>query len=381
MRITIIGPVFPYRGGIAHHTTLLARSIEESGHDVQLISFRRQYPTLLYPGQSDKDPSSNPLEVRALFSLDPFYPWTWTISISNIVSFSPEAVIIPWWTTFWSPAFWFLAYSLRKRNIIVIFLIHNVVPHESKPWDKWLSCQVLRYGNSFVVQSLHEQKQLVKLLPGRRLFICPHPVYDFFSRSAITKAKARKLLGVDADKLILLFFGIVRPYKGLKILVESVANLIAAGTDLHLLVAGEFWEDKTPYLRQIHKLGLDKVITIDDRYIPNEEVATSFTAADIFIAPYISGTQSGAVNIALGFGLPIVASDKAFGGFFVERPNIRVVSQLDKDNLTAALKNLIANMKVFPRPASDQSTKSWKRLVDVIEEAVHKDSQNKTTRA
>jgi hypothetical protein len=140
MRLSIIGPVYPYRSGIAHFTAELARTLEERGHQIQVISFRRQYPAWLFPGISDRDPSQMPLQFPADFRLDPFLPWTWKATASLVAQFSPQAVIIPWWTTYWAPSFW-VSNSLRQ-DLPVYFLVPAL--HEAKPWDAWLTRMVLR---------------------------------------------------------------------------------------------------------------------------------------------------------------------------------------------------------------------------------------------
>ncbi|TLM99460.1 hypothetical protein FDZ73_21815 [bacterium] len=143
MKIVLVGPVYPYRGGIAHYTTMLAKTLQDAGHDVKVISFKRQYPKWLYPGQSDRDPSGEPLTVPASYPLDPLYPWTWTRTVSSICRDKPDMVLFQWWTTFWAPAFAVVAAMLKRRRIRVGFLIHNVIPHEARPWDKILAKMAL----------------------------------------------------------------------------------------------------------------------------------------------------------------------------------------------------------------------------------------------
>jgi glycosyltransferase involved in cell wall biosynthesis len=129
VRLSIVGPVYPYRGGIAHYTMHLARKLIACGHEIQVISFYRQYPAWLYPGESDKDPSDNPMIVPAEYLLAPLLPWTWVKAARRIREFEPDIVVIQWWTTFWAPAFWLLAKWLRNRGLQVIYMIHNVLPN------------------------------------------------------------------------------------------------------------------------------------------------------------------------------------------------------------------------------------------------------------
>ena len=290
MKISLIGPVYPYRGGIAHYTTSLSKALKSNGHDLQLVSFKRQYPSFLYPGKSDKDPSANPVRLDAQYLLDPLYPWTWQKSARTILNYNPDLVLMQWWTTFWGPAFTGLSYWLHHA-VPIAFLIHNVLPHETKPWDFWFARLALSNGSAFIVQAPHEQEKLKAIIPNARVSYCKHPVYQRFSNQVVSKEDACKELGLPVSRPLLLFFGIIRPYKGLKIMLEALSQTDA---DFHLVVAGEFWEEVEIYNQQIRDLGLSERVTVINRYIPNEDAHLLFSAANVFVAPYLGGQQSGA---------------------------------------------------------------------------------------
>jgi glycosyltransferase involved in cell wall biosynthesis len=162
MKICIVGPVYPYRGGIAHYTSRLAQALERHGHAIQVISFRRQYPALLYPGKTDKDPSSDAIRVPAQYILDPLYPWTWWQAAKLISGAKPDMALFQWWSTFWAPAYFGVA--RRLSPVPVAFLIHNVLPHESKPWDASLARLALGQGRGFIVQTARERERLQQLV-------------------------------------------------------------------------------------------------------------------------------------------------------------------------------------------------------------------------
>ncbi|MFN7037626.1 MAG: glycosyltransferase, partial [Bellilinea sp.] len=210
MRIVLIGPVYPYRGGIAHYTTRLAQAIREEGHELLMVSFKRQYPRFLYPGKSDRDPSQEVERTKAEFVLDPLYPWTWQRALRQIKEFAPNMVVIQWWTTFWAPAFWWIARKL-KNACKVIFLIHNVIPHEARFFDEWLARWTLSEANGFIVQAESQREKLKKLLPWADPLLVEHPLYDQFAEKRMDKGEARRRLGLPEDRRVLLFFGIVRP--------------------------------------------------------------------------------------------------------------------------------------------------------------------------
>ena len=309
MKVVFIGPVYPYRGGIAHFTTALADAAGKAGHEIEVVSFKRQYPKFLYPGKSDQDPSVDALSVPAKFLLDPLYPWTWEQVRKDIIRFEPDLVVFQWWTTFWAPAFGTLARGLTRAGIKSIFLIHNVYPHETRPWDQPLVTYALSATDSFITLSESQRQIVSNLFPRAKVECTPIPAYQLSTDTKIDLAEAKSRLGIPPERKVALFFGIVRPYKGLRLLVEAAGILKRQGNPVHLLIAGEFWEDVEEYRKLIQTEGVEDWVTIDNRYIPNEEVPLFFGAADVFVAPYVGGTQSAAVKLAMGFGVVVVASE------------------------------------------------------------------------
>ena len=372
MKFVLVGPVYPYRGGIAHYTTMLARTLAKRCSQLHVVSFRRQYPRWLYPGKSDRDPSQKPLRVNAEYLLDPLYPWTWWQTACRIAKWKPDVVIIQWWTTFWAPAFAALAFLLRRRGVKVLFVIHNVMPHEQRPWDRWLAHLALRQGHHFLVQTAREKERLLSLLPQAQTITSPHPVYDMFAGQRIPTIEAKQRLGLPADAPVVLFFGIVRPYKGLRFVIEALAELRARGKMMRLLVAGEFWEDVMAYTRMIEQLGLSAQVKIDNRYIPNEEIGLYFSAADVFVAPYVGGTQSGAVKMALGFGLPVVISQSLSSAELADETAHRLywVDPTDVVALAEAIERSLREKTPALGPVTLSSgSDEWEELVTAIETA------------
>lgn len=361
MRIVLIGPVYPYRGGIAHYTTRLAQAIVEEGHDLMIVSFQRQYPHFLYPGKSDRDPSHEAVRMDAEFVLDPLYPWTWQRTVQRIREFSPDIVVIQWWTTFWAPAFWWIARTL-KTAFRLIFLIHNVIPHEARFFDKWLAKWTLSQATGFIVQAESQREKLKELLPWADPLLIEHPIYDHFAEKRIDKGEARRRLGLPEDRPVLLFFGIVRPYKGLRNLIEALGLLYQQGYSPLLVVAGEFWESVEEYRRRIKELGLEEAVRIYNYYIPNEEVPVFFSAADVFVAPYTSGTQSGALKIALAFGLPVVASKEVIEEQILSSKFIYPIKNNQPKNIS---ESVCGAMSALSEPSSQSSNHfvTWRILV------------------
>jgi len=362
MKISMIGPVYPYRGGIAHYTTSLAIALKNAGHDVKTISFRRQYPAFLYPGASDKDPSANPIRVEAEYLLDPIYPWTWQQAVREILASNAELVLIQWWTTFWGPAYAALAFQLKKK-VQVVYLVHNVLPHEDRVWDRRLAHLALGQASAFIIQTSNEQKKLLGLIPHARIWFCTHPIYQRFSEQIISKDAARQQLGLPINKPVLLFFGIVRPYKGLELLIEAIAR---SDSSVHLVVAGEFWENIELYRRQINDLGLNGRVVLFNKYIPNEEAHLVFCSADALVAPYVGGTQSGVAELALGYGLPIIVSDRIAPGITETNIPLQVVPAGDVTALATAIDQLVRNSPNLP--VAQPANENWHQMVKTVED-------------
>jgi len=310
MRISLIGPVYPYRGGIAHFTTMLAKKLIEEGHDVQVISFKKQYPAWLYPGKSDKDTSPGRIKVPADYLLAPFNPITWIKTVSGIRKFNPDKVILQWWVTIWGPAFGFIIRKLKGTETKTSVLIYDITPHERHFLDKKISQSSLRNADQFITLTEKGRSHLLKLIPkAENVNTVPLPIFKVVEKTSLDKHEARKQLLLPTDKPIMLFFGFIRPYKGLSVLLDSLEIIISQGQEMHLVIAGEFWENPREYESQIISKGLTNYVHVFNRYIPDSEVGKFFKSADLFVAPHTIGTQSGVLKAALGFGLPAVVTN------------------------------------------------------------------------
>lgn len=334
MRFCLVGPVWPYRGGISHNSAIVAEELITQGHDILLISFRKQYPQWLYPGRSDQDNSQNPLKTPAQYVLEPFSPWTWKKGTDLILAYKPYLVIIQWWTYFWSIPFTYISRRLRAHGVRVVFMIHNVSSHENQILDRFFTQLALSTAQEFIVFSENENQKILKLMPGKRVVLTHLPKYSFENRSDPTKATARKSLNLPLDATILLFFGIIRPYKGLSSLLKAMGRLKEKDIVPYLTVVGEFWKDKQYYLRLIKQAGIQEQVRIEDRYVPNEEADLWFRAADVLIAPYTQGvTQSAVASLALGYGMPIIVTTQVAEG--IEKSDQNAIYIVPPDDIEA----------------------------------------------
>jgi len=366
VKIVFVGPVYPYRGGIAHFTASLAAAASKAGHEIEVISFKRQYPKFLYPGKSDQDPSINAVSVPAKFLLDPLYPWTWEQASREIIQSKPDLVVFQWWTTFWAPAFGILARRLKHAGVKSIFLLHNVYPHEAKFWDKAFAKFALNSADSFLAMAKSQQDLLASLFPDKQICISAHPIYQFASSNRIDRNTARKQLGIPLDREVAIFFGIVRPYKGLRLLVEAVGMMKREGNPVHLLIAGEFWENFSEYQQLFEHEGLGNWVTVQNCYIPNEDIPLYFGAADVFVAPYVGGTQSGAVKLALGYGIPIVLTPGIMDEMMStgEKQNLFVSSSTDSASLIEPIKFALQTKSI--KDYEFDSDETWHDLIKTL---------------
>jgi glycosyltransferase involved in cell wall biosynthesis len=348
---------------------LFAKALIQAGFEIQIISFKRQYPHWLYPGKSDRDPSQTALQVDAAFTLDPINPWTCWQSYNQIKTFSPDLVIFQWWTTFWAPAYLILIELLRSKRYPIAFLIHNVLPHENKIFDKLLARMVLSRGDFFVLLTKREQIRLFNLFNAKNSFVCKYPANTMLNNQRKDKTEARIKLNLPKEKFILLFFGLVRPYKGLNLLIDAVGQLHHDGDTTFLAIAGEFWEDPQKYNEQIDRLNLKSAVRIENRYLPDEELALWMSAADIYVAPYISGTQSGTIRLAMGYDLPIIATEAIAAEFDEnEYSNIKIVPTGDSLAIADAIREWHMNTPP-PFDLSDHQD-SWEETIKVVSQII-----------
>jgi len=338
MKIGLIGPTYPFRGGIAHYTTLLCKTLRQQRHEVKFISFVRQYPKFLFPGKSDKDPSECPVTVEDVdYIIDSLNPLTWLEAAKELICFKPHMVVIPWWIAFWTPQFLTIAKLIKRLTTSeVVFLCHNVVEHESNILKRLATKMVLSTGDRFLTHSVDESRKLYRLLGDRISVVTAfHPTYAALSDTDLSKDQARRRLGLCGK--VLLFFGFVRQYKGLDVLLEAMPDVLAR-EKVTLLVVGEFWKDKEFYMSLIRDLGISHAVVIVDEYIPNEAMGAYFAAADLVVQPYHSASGSGICQIAYGLGRPVIATSVGSLPEVVEdRVNGRLVSPGDAKALAGAI--------------------------------------------
>ena len=312
MKIIIIGTAYPLRGGIAHFNALLAQQLS-ARHTVETITFKRQYPKFLFPGTSQEEQASGGQEiVPAPRLIDSINPLNWIRVAREVRKRNPDLVIMKYWLPFFGPCFGTIAKFLKKgTRTKVLFICDNVIPHERRPGDVAFTRFALRQGDYFIVQSDSVEKDLLKFFPRAHYRNVPHPVYEIFGKP-IDKLEARRTLGISAQRIIL-YFGYVRAYKGLMVLIEAMNTMNdpsgSPGASPELLAVGEFYDDEKQYRQRVKDLHLESRIRFVPEYVSNDEVARYFSAADVVVLPYLSATQSGIAQIAYNFNKPVIATN------------------------------------------------------------------------
>lgn len=305
-KIILIGPIYPYKGGISHYTGLMCRELSKR-HNVEMISYKMQYPRFLFH-KEQRDYSNDSFKIEgAKYMLHTANPFNIVRTARYIRRKQPDLVAIQWWHPYFAPCYFLLTRFMGRQN--VVFVCHNVFPHERFPMDKMLTRLALSGGSHFIVHAAEEGKELTKIQPHPDYVVTPHPTYNAFCFEGMNREQAREKLHIGRDERILLFFGYVREYKGLKYLLRAMQDISREDEKVKLWVVGEFGADREDYHNMICELGIEDCVQVQDTYTPDREVEKYFAAADLVVLPYTSATQSGIVQIAYGFTKPVVATN------------------------------------------------------------------------
>lgn len=305
-KIILVGPVYPYKGGISHYTGLMYRELCKK-HDVEMLSYKMQYPKILFH-KEQRDYSNDSFKIENTnYMLHTANPFNIIKTARYVRKQRPDLVVIQWWHPYFAPCYYLLGKFMGRQNLV--FVCHNVFPHERFPMDRFLTILALRQGSHYIVHAAKEGKELQKIKSNPDYVVAPHPTYNAFRFEGMSKEEARKRLEITQKEKVLLFFGYVREYKGLKYLLQAMPLISAKEESIRLFVAGEFGSDREEYRQMISKLGIQGRVSIVDRYMPDREVEQYFAASDLVVLPYVSATQSGIVQVAYGFTKPVVVTD------------------------------------------------------------------------
>lgn len=302
----MIGPVYPFKGGISHYTGAMSKNLAKD-FEIFTVSYKMQYPKILFKSEQ-KDFDNDTLKIHdTKYLINTANPFNWINSARKIKKLKPDYIIMQWWHPYFSPCYTGL--SMLTSKIPKIFVCHNVFPHERFPLDKFLTRTVLKKGKAYITHSAMDAEDLKSIVAAPNYETTVLPVHNSFKMKNLTKSQARLAADVSEDKKILLFFGFVREYKGLRHIINAMPEIVKYDSNIRLMIVGEFRSDKENYLEQIKKLDVGNNIDIVDGYIPDSGIEKYFAASDLIVLPYESATQSGIVQIAYGFEKPVIATD------------------------------------------------------------------------
>ena len=306
----IIGPAYPLRGGISESNQSLHSSFLNIDEGSLIISYSLQYPNFLFPGKSQFMPCSPKDDNSIIPLINSINPISWYKAAIYIVNQKPDYVIVRYWHPYFALCLFSILSIIKIKSIPVVSWVDNVNPHEKFPFQSFLNSIFFSLCDIFVVMSKSVKSNLLKYknCQNKVIKILPHPVYNVFG-SAIPKIIAKKNLHIDVSERCILFFGMVRKYKGLDLLLDAMSHDNIKSLNLKLIIAGEFYESKKKYLIKIRDLDLHNNIIINDSYIENKDVVNYFCASDLVVQPYLSATQSGVSMVAYNFNKPMLLTN------------------------------------------------------------------------
>ena len=343
MKIAILGTAWPYRGGLAVYNERLAREFAVEGDDVTVYTFSLQYPSFLFPGKTQFSTEPAPKDLRIVRTLNSVNPFSWIKTGRAIKRMEPDILIIKFWLPFMGPSLGTAARITRHNGKTrVVSILDNIIPHEHRPGDKLMARYFTRSVDGFIAMSesvLDDLGQFDTIKP--RIF-CRHPLYDNFGPTA-TREESLRFLELDERPRYMLFFGLIRDYKGLDLLLKAYADSRFRSMNVRLIVAGEFYSGSEKYLELEKELGLEGMIVWKSDFVPDSEVRYCFGAADIIVQPYKSATQSGVTQIAYHFEKPMLVTDVGGLAEIVPDGKVGYVVKPETDAIADALVDFFGN--------------------------------------
>ncbi len=368
-KVAIIGTAYPYRGGIAAFNERLARQFQEEGWTTDVVTFTLQYPSFLFPGKTQYSTEPQPDDLNITRSVSSVNPFNWIKVGRRVRKGNYDLVVMKFWHPFMAPCLGAIARIIRKnKNTKVVSVLDNVIPHERHFGDKTLIAYFVKSMDGFVAMSQSVLDDLLLFDKKKPMTLSPHPLYDNFGQK-VSREEAIRYLKLDDSTRYMLFFGIIRDYKGLDLLLDAFADARLQNRDLKLIVAGEFYNNEERYREQEKRLGLEGRIIWYDAFIPDSEVKYYFNAADIIAQPYKSATQSGVTQIAYHFEIPMLVTDVGGLKEIVPDGKVGYVVNPKHEDISDALVDFYDNNRhdAFVDGVKDEKKKyKWSNMIAAI---------------
>jgi len=368
VKVAFLGPAPPFRGGISAFAEALASSIASMGYETRHYSMQKQYPDFLFPGSGQYEDKCSALPVERVFT--PYLPYTWQLAVKRIQIFNPQVLFLSYWIPFFAPAYIWIIGALKKKDpkLQVLLVIHNIRFHERWLFSQSLSKALLDKCDKLLVLSQQSYQDLMSALPftpPNKLIQGFHPPYTTFPQRPVQK--------LTDGVFELLFFGFIKPYKGLDVLLQALPLVIAKLPQTRLTIAGDVYKDREKIIAQIKALGLAKHINLQLRYIAESEVSDFFGSANVCVLPYKSATQSGIISLAQAFCLPVIASDVGGISEAIDGSNGMLVPPQDPTALAEAIVIFFVEEREhrYRKALQDQLSKNtWSNLAKLTMEKV-----------
>ncbi len=375
MKISLLGPAYPYRGGLAAFNERLARQFAEECKDVDIRTFKLQYPKILFPGKTQFNNGPAPEGIKIVRELNSINPLNWITTGFRIRKQKYDILLIRYWLPFMALCLGIVARIVRSNKYtMVISLVDNALPHERRPGDIWLTRFFMKSIDGAVALSYTVQKEIESFRSDIPVSLTQHPLFDNYG-GRINREDALSKLNLDPDYFYLLFFGFIRNYKGLDLLLKAFSDKRLRNRKVKLIVAGEFYESEIPYKTIVREGGIENDVIFFDHFIRDEDVRLFFSAADLVVQPYKSATQSGVTQIAFQFEVPMLVTD--VGGLkeivpheqcgYVVRPDPELIADAMVDYLENNRKN------TFTECVKKEKKKfTWNKMTDSVTEVFYR---------
>ncbi len=343
--IVIVGPAYPLRGGLATYNQLLATKLQEQGHSVRIVTFSLQYPNILFPGKTQYSTDLKPENIEIEVSLNSVNPLNWLSLGNTLREEKPDLVIFRYWMPFMGPSLGTLGRIIRKnKHTKVVTIADNIIPHEKRFFDTPFTKYFVNSCDGFVTMSESVLEDLKQFDSTKPVAYNPHPMYESFGPQ-LDKADARKKLGLAENGKYLLFFGFIRKYKGLDILLRAFADERIQEAGIKLIIAGEYYDKPEEYQAIIEEHGLEKALVQANDFIPDSEVSTYFSAADMVVQTYKTATQSGVTQIAYYYHNPMLVTDVGGLAELVPHNKVGYVTSTDIKEIADAILDFYENKR------------------------------------
>lgn len=367
-KVVILGPAHPLRGGIAAFNERLAKEFITQGFDCSIISFSLQYPSFLFPGKSQYSTGPAPKEIVIESLVNSINPFNWLAVGKKLKKLKPDFVVVRFWLPLMGPALGTILRRVKKnKQTKVICIADNIIPHEKRAGDTLFTKYFLKACDGFITMSEKVMTDLRRFEKDKPAKLIPHPLYDNFG-NALPKKEARKRLELGQEEKIILFFGFIRKYKGLDLLLNAMTDARVRALRIKLLVAGEFYEEEQPYLEQIKNNGLEETIILENNFIPDSEVKYYVCAADCVVQPYRNATQSGVTPLAYHFEKPMIVTNVGGLPSLVPHKIVGLVCEPQPAAIAEAIIEFydLGEEYFIPHLRTEKQKYLWSNMVDAL---------------